>query len=265
VEVKSDVVDVDHWAEELLTAERDHRAIAPITDKEPDLTLAEAYAIQDRAVQRKVAAGERIVGAKLGLTSVAKQAQMGVDEPVFAFLTDAMALPAEQPVPLNDLIHPRVEPEIVFLLGEHVQGPGATAHDVVAATAAVCCGLEIIDSRFESFRFTLPDVVADNSSAARFVLGTQRVEPAPVDLGLLGVLLEVGPDLVETAAGAACMGHPATAVAALANWLASRGQALEAGWVVLSGGLTSAVPLDAHAPVTATFAHLGCVGVRALN
>jgi 2-oxo-3-hexenedioate decarboxylase len=190
---------------------------------------------------------------------------MGVDEPVFAFLTDAMAMPVEQPVLLEDLIHPRVEPEVVFLLGKDVQGPGATAHDVVAATAAVCCGLEIIDSRYESFRFTLPDVVADSASAAHFVLGTRRVEPASIDLGLLGVLLEVGPDLVETAAGAACMGHPATAVAALANWLASRDQRLEAGWIVLSGGLTTAVALDANAPVSATFAHLGPVGVRAVG
>lgn len=257
------VVDVAHWSEVLTAATREARPITPITDTQPDLSLDQAYAIQDAVLERKTAEGEHILGAKLGLTSAAKQAQMGVDEPVFAWLTDAMALGGDRPVRLDELIQPRVEPEIVFLIGEDLPGPGVTAHDVLAATAAVCCGLEIIDSRYEAFRFTLPDVVADNASAARFVLGTTRVQPDAVDLGLVGVLLEVGPDIVETAAGAACLGHPAYAVATLANWLGRRGEKLRAGWIVLSGGLTNAVSLTADAPVTATFGHLGSVSVRA--
>lgn len=255
-------VDIERWADHLEAAARARTAVAPITDTEPRLSLDDAYAIQDAVLVRHLADGQRVVGAKLGLTSVAKQAQMGVSAPVFGWLTDDMALPLESPLALDELIHPRVEPEIVFRMAEDVAGPGVTAHDVLDATASVCCGLEIIDSRYEAFRFTLPDVVADNTSAARFMLGLRRVEVDAVDLDLLGVLLEVGPDLVETAAGAACVGHPANAVAMLANWLGARDRRLEAGWVVLSGGLTAAVSLAVAAPVRATFAHLGSVGVR---
>jgi 2-oxo-3-hexenedioate decarboxylase len=258
------VVDVDHWADHLVKARATCTAVAPITDSEPELTLDDAYAIQETVLERSLADGRRVVGAKLGLTSVAKQVQMGVDQPVFGWLTDDMQLPAEAPVRLDEVIHPRVEPEIVFVLGDDLVGPRITAHDVLDATAFVCAGLEIIDSRYESFRFTLPDVVADNTSAAKLTLGIERHSVDRLDLGLVGVLLEVGPELVETAAGAACLGHPATAVAALANWLADRGRSLEAGWFVLSGGLTAAVALTETRPVCATFGHLGTVSVRAV-
>lgn len=255
-------IDVEHWAGYLGDAVRDRRAVAPITDTEPDLSLEDAYAIQDALLEQRLSEGRRVVGAKLGLTSVAKQTQMGVSAPIFGWLTDDMALPLETPLTLDELIHPRVEPEIVFRMAEDIAGPGISAHDVLDATASVSCGLEIIDSRYEAFRFTLPDVVADNTSAACFTLGLGCVEPASLELDLLGVLLEAGPDLVETAAGAACVGHPANAVAMLANWLGERGRRIETGWVVLSGGLTAAVPLEIATPVRATFAHLGSVGVR---
>lgn len=258
-------VAVRAWADRLLEAEERRTPIPPITDLEPDLPLVDAYAIQEEVLERRLARGERIVGAKVGLTSRAKQRQMGVAEPVYGWLTDAMLLPAEAPVALSELIHPRVEPEIVFLLGSPLEGPGVSAQEVLAATAAVCCGLEVLDSRFRDFRFTLPDVVADNTSAARFTLGPRRRPPSDLDLSLLGCLLENGPEVVATAAGAAVLGHPAEAVARLADHLASRGRRLEAGWIVLSGGLTDAVPLAEGGHVTATFAHLGRVGVRAVG
>lgn len=257
-------VDAAKWAEHLLDAEARRAPVAPITDAEPSLGLDDAYAIQDELLSRRLARGERLVGAKVGLTSRAKQEAMGVDEPVYGWLTDAMALPAEAPLRLGELIHPRVEPEIVFVLGDDLAGPGVTGQDVLAATAAVCCGLEVIDSRFEAFRFTLPDVVADNTSAARYVLGLRRLPAHSLDLSLVGCLLEDGADLVATAAGAAVVGHPAESVALLANHLGRRGRRLEAGWVVLSGGLTDAVRLRPGSHVTATFAHLGRVGLRAV-
>jgi 2-oxo-3-hexenedioate decarboxylase len=257
-------VDAGKWADHLLDAEARRTAVTPISETEPTITLEDAYAIQDELLARRLARGERLVGAKVGLTSRAKQQAMGVAEPVYGWLTDAMAHPAEAPLPLGTLIHPRVEPEVVFLLGADLAGPGVTAQDVLAATAAVCCGLEVIDSRYEEFRFTLPDVVADNTSAARFVLGPRRLAPAGLDLSLVGCLLEDGPDLVATAAGAAVVGHPAESVALLANHLGRRGRRLEAGWVVLSGGLTDAVRLAPGSHVSATFGHLGRVGVRAI-
>ena len=255
-------VDVGRWANDLRAARARCEPIAPITDAERELSLDDAYAIQEAALEGAIADGRRVVGAKVGLTSTAKQQQMGVDEPVFGWLTDDMWLPLETPVQLDAMIHPRVEPEIVFLLADELAGPGVSPHDVLTATDSMCCGLEVIDSRYESFRFTLPDTVADNTSAAGFSLGLRRCAPDSIDLALVGVLLEVGSDLVETAAGAACLGHPAEAVAALANFVGARGRRLEAGSIVLSGGLTAAVPLAAGAPVSATFGHLGAVAVR---
>jgi 2-oxo-3-hexenedioate decarboxylase len=254
---------IDHakWAEYLLDAEAKVEAVAPITDVEPDLTIEDAYLIQDKILERKLADGEQIVGAKLGLTSRAKQESMGVHEPIYAWLTDRMLSPLEAPLALDELIHPRAEPEIVFVLERDLAGPGVSAQVVLDATTAVCCGMEIIDSRYADFRFTLPDVVADNASSARFVLGPRRVAP-DFDLSLEGCLLEVHGDLVATAAGAAVLGHPAEAVALLANALGARGRKLEAGWIVLSGGLTDAQPVTRGRNIAATFARLGSVGVR---
>jgi 2-oxo-3-hexenedioate decarboxylase len=257
------VTDIAKWAEHLLEAEARRQAVPPITDAEPGLRVDEAYEIQDELVRRRVARGETVAGAKLGLTSRAKQRAMGVDEPVYGVLTDAMLLAADQPLALDGLIHPRAEPEIVFILGEDLAGPGVTLHDVLDATAAVCCGLEVIDSRYEDFRFTLADVVADNTSAARFVLGPRSAVP-DFDLALVGCVLEVDGIPHETAAGAAVLGHPAEAVALLANRQARLGRSLRAGWVVLSGGLTNAVPLHAGGHVAAAFGRLGRVSLRSV-
>jgi 2-oxo-3-hexenedioate decarboxylase len=257
-------VDFEKWAGHLLDAEARRQAVAPITDTEPGLSVEDGYAIQGALIARRQSAGERIVGVKLGLTSKAKQQAMNVDEPCFAVLTDAMHLPAEVPLSVGDLIHPRVEPEIVLYLGEDVAGPGVTSQDVLDAAAAASCGLEVIDSRYADFKFTLADVVADNASSARFTLGTCRVDPRSVDLALVGCLLEHDGNLVATAAGAAVLGHPAEGVARLANWLGERGRTLRSGWAVLTGGLTDAVPLAPGSHVVATFGHLGRVGLRAV-
>jgi 2-oxo-3-hexenedioate decarboxylase len=256
-------VDIGKWAGELFEAEQRRQATPPITDTEPDLSLEDAYAIQAEFVARKVAAGERVIGAKLGLTSRAKQRAVGVDEPIYAWLTDAMVQPADLPVSLGELIHPRVEPEIVFIMAEELAGPGVTAQDVLSATAAVCAGVEVIDSRYVDFRFTLPDVVADNASSARFILGPSQVR-ADFDLSLTGCVVQDGAEVVETATGAAVMGHPANAVALLANALGRRGQRIEPGWPVLSGGLTAPVRLRPGASVTVSFARLGSIAVRAV-
>jgi 2-oxo-3-hexenedioate decarboxylase len=255
------VTDVDRWAALLLEAERRAQPVSPITADEPGLSLDETYQIQDELIARKLASGQRVVGAKLGLTSRAKQQAMGVHEPLYAWLTDAMLLSFEEPLALGGLIHPRAEPEIAFHACERLAGPGVSAHDVLDATAWVAGAIEVIDSRYKDFRFTLPDVVADNASSARFVLGPRRVAPT-FDLGLVGCLFERDGQLVASAAGAAVLGHPAEAVALLANWLGRRGRAIEPGWTVLSGGLTDAVALSAGSSVEATFGRLGRVGLR---
>ncbi|MCP9968218.1 hypothetical protein LUX57_26190 [Actinomadura madurae] len=152
-------------AERITAATAARRAIDPFTDTDPDLTLPTAYAAQDLVVAERVDGGHPVIGAKLGLTSRAKQRAMGVDEPLHGWLTADMVCAPGEPLDLGRWIHPRVEPEIAFVLGRELPGPASIA-DVLAASAGVCAVLEVIDSRYADFRFRLPDVVADNASGA---------------------------------------------------------------------------------------------------
>ena len=167
---------VDHraWAEYLLDAADRRAEVVSIAKQVDVLTVDDGYDIQAALLDLRLARGERLVGAKLGLTSVAKQQQMGVDEPAYGWVTDRSVLTSDA-VPLDELIHPRAEPEIVFRLGSDLSGPSLTPGDVLDATAEVLGGIEIIDSRYEAFAFTLPDVIADNTSAARVRLGASGV------------------------------------------------------------------------------------------
>jgi 2-oxo-3-hexenedioate decarboxylase len=253
--------DVAGAADLLLAAEAAAVARGPITDQWPDLDLATAYAIQDAALVRRRARGETLIGVKLGLTSRAKQQRMGISSPSLAWLTDAMVLPTGDPLPRARLIHPRPEPEIVFVLGRPLRGPGVTAATALAAVEAGYAGIEIIDSRYVDFRFTLPDVVADNASSGVFATAGRGLPPAQVDLALEAVLLEVDGQVVDTATGAAVQGHPAEALALAANSLAERGLGLEAGWIVLTGGMTDAVPVAPRARICAQFSTLGTVTI----
>ncbi|MEU7791289.1 MULTISPECIES: fumarylacetoacetate hydrolase family protein [unclassified Amycolatopsis] len=234
---------------------------SPLSEEWPGLDVDTAYAIQDEALRQRRARGETLIGVKLGLTSRAKQERMGIDSPLLAWLTDAMVLPAGVPVP--SLIHPRAEPELVFVLGRRLAGPGVTAATALAAVDRVYGGVEVIDSRYADYRFTLPDAVADNGSSAYFSVGPVGVPPASLDLSLEATLLEVDGQIVDTATGAAVQGHPAEALALAANSLAARGLALEPGWLVLTGGMTDAVPLRRGSRVAAHFSHLGSVTLSA--
>lgn len=252
---------IDQAAGTLLDAERRGTAVRQLTDQWPDLDLHSAYAVQDAALRRRTADGARLVGVKLGLTSVAKQRSIGIHAPITAWLTDRMRWPADRPVPYDRLIQPRAEPELAFVLGERLSGTGVTAAAALAAVRGVRAGIEIIDSRYTGFRFSLPDVVADNASSALFVLGERELPPDELDLVAEECVLTVGGAPVATATGADVLGSPAEALARAANELAARGLALEAGSLVLTGGMTAAVPLVPGRPVSARFARLGTVGV----
>jgi 2-oxo-3-hexenedioate decarboxylase len=255
------MIEASQIAEVLASAERDRKELTPFTDEHPDLDVQTGYDAQWAGIERRLAAGERLVAAKLGLTSKAKQRVMNVDAPLYGWVTDRMLLPYGEPVELSRFIHPRVEPEIAFLLARPVAAP-ATVTSVLAATEAVFAAVDVLDSRYENFRFKLPDVVADNASAAGFLLGPRAVPPAQLeDLRLLGCVLRVDGDVVATAAGAAVMGHPAASVAWLLNRLAERGQTLDAGMLVFSGGLTEPVPLGPGTSVTAEIESLGTIEV----
>ncbi|GAA1955381.1 4-oxalocrotonate decarboxylase [Amycolatopsis minnesotensis] len=246
-------------AEALLAAERTATARPSLTGEWAGLDLRTAYAVQDEALRIRVARGERVVGVKLGLTSKAERERMGADRPIVAWLTDAMVLPAGAPLPGAGLIHPRVEPEIAFTLSRALAGPGVTAAAALAAVDTVHAGLEMIDSRFDGYQFTIADAVADNGSSSLFTLGSVAAAPRGLDLALEACLLEVDGSVVDSATGAAVQGHPAEALALAANLLGERGSRLEAGWVVLTGGMTDAVPSAAGGRVAAQFTSLGTV------
>jgi 2-oxo-3-hexenedioate decarboxylase len=255
------VIDAQEIAADLVAAERERKTIAQFSDHHPDLDLATAYRAQQAFVRAKVDAGERLVGYKLGLTSRNKQQAMGVDAPLYGRVTSGMLSGYGEPVRLDRFIHPRVESEIAFLLARDV-APPATVTSVLAATEVVFGAVDVLDSRYEGFRFTLEDVVADNASAGAFYLGpiARRLDELP-DLRLLGCVVRVDGEVAMTAAGAAVMGHPAASVAWLANQLAAGGEALHAGQLVFSGGVTAPVPVVAGASVTFEFDALGAIEV----
>lgn len=255
-------IDHGHWADYLLAGVDERRDVPGITKTITDLGVDDAYAIQTALLERYLARGETIAGAKLGLTSAAKQEQMGVDEPVYGWVLASSVLGADATVSVDELIHPRVEPEIVFVLGEDLAGPGVTAGDVLDATAKIVGGIEVIDSRYEAFSFTLPDVIADNTSAARVAVGTQGITPGEADLETLGCVFDIDGAITGTATAAALLGDPAGCVAMLANHLGRHGQKLQAGWVIPAGAPTDARPLGVGTVATARFSALGPVVVR---
>lgn len=254
---------VESAAAELLAACDEARARGSFEQQWPGFDEESAYAVQDEALRLRRARGETLIGIKLGVTSRAKQRQVGVSTPNVAWLTDAMVLGAGLPVPVEEMIHPRVEPEIAFVLAEGLSGPGTNAGSAMRAVGSVHSALEIIDSRYSGYQFTLPDVTADNGSSGRFVLGSRPVDPTGLDLAMEGCLLEVDGEVVDSASGAAVLGHPAEALAFAANSLAARGHELRPGWVVLTGGMTDAITLHAGGSVGAQFTHLGAVTVHA--
>jgi 2-oxo-3-hexenedioate decarboxylase len=249
----------DEIARTLIEAAQTRTAVAPLTDTYPDLDFDTAYEVQDALVAARVNAGAVVVGAKLGLTSRAKQLQMKVDRPLYGFLTDDMQIDTGESLECGRFIQPRCEPEIAFLLGADLAGAHVTAAHVLAATEFVFPAVDVLDSRFAGYAFTFTDVIADNSSSAAFTLGGQATDPEGIDLRLIGCSFEKNGQLVATAAGAAVMGHPAASVAWMVRQLARRGRGLTAGQVVMAGALTEAVPVSPGDTVVARFDRLGTV------
>ncbi|MEO3828079.1 fumarylacetoacetate hydrolase family protein [Actinomadura sp. B10D3] len=245
------MVDVHALAATLDEAARDVRAIPKLTARTP-LDVATAYAVQRAGIDLRLRRGERVAGVKMGFTSRAKMVQMGVDDVIWGLLTDGM--PAEASVDVSRLIHPRIEPEIAYLIGREVR----SAAGVESAVAGVAVGFEVLDSRYTGFEFTLPDVIADNASAARFGFGTWH---PPRDVSNVGLLMEIDGRPVQTGSSAAILGDPARALRAAARLAVGAGMALEPGWIVLAGAATAAVPLPKDAHVRVTGAGLGSVEV----
>ncbi|HZT06752.1 MAG TPA: fumarylacetoacetate hydrolase family protein [Chloroflexota bacterium] len=246
----------------LVEAEESRKAIPPLVQTYPGLSADDAYRIQMATIDRKLEAGARVVGHKIGLTSVAMQQLLGVDQPDFGHILDTMMVPNGGALQRSDLVYPRVEGEIAFVLAEDLRGPGVTVPRVLAATKYVMPALEVVDSRVADWKITLADTIADNASSCRMVVGGRCLPVDGLDLRLVGMILEKNGEIVNSAAGAAVLGNPAQAVAWLANRLADFDVTLRAGEVILPGALTAAVSVEAGDTVQATFDHLGSVCVR---
>jgi len=253
-------LDHGHWATYLLAGVDNRREVQAITKQVDELSIDDAYAIQAALLELQLGRGDTLAGAKLGLTSKAKQEQMGVDEPVYGWVPAASVI-TDGTVALDELIHPRCEPELVFILGQDLAGPGVTANDVLDATDRVVGGIEIIDSRYEAFSFTLPDVIADNTSAARVAIGEDGIGPRDADLAAITCAFDINGETTGQATGAALLGDPAGCVAMLANHLGKHGQKLEAGWLVMAGAPVGAQPLTDGTVATARYSDLGSVTI----
>lgn len=255
-------MDIQKAADALYEAERGAYQIPMISGDNPDMTVADAYAVQLRNVQRRLEGGEKLVGMKIGLTSKGMQQLLGVDVPDYGHLTDRMLLLEGQPCPTGELIQPKVEGELAFCLKKTLRGPGLTIADVYDATDYVVPALEIVDSRIKDWKIKLVDTIADNGSSARLVVGSRMTPIHQVDMRLTGMTLEKNGELANSGTTAEVWGNPAAAVAWLGNALAAYDIALEAGSIVLAGALTAALPAAAGDCFTASFCGLGSVSVK---
>jgi 2-keto-4-pentenoate hydratase len=252
-------VDVDSIAEELLAVSRSGATIKPLTSTYTDLTVDEAYLIQQRQADIRIAGGARIVGYKIGLTSAAMQQQLGVDQPDYGHLFTDMLHAADEPIAAAAFLQPRAEPEVVLVLGADLPGPGLSVADVLSATAYALPAIEIIDSRITDWRITLADTIADNASSGGLVIGGTPTPIAGLDLAVAGCVLRRNGRIQQTGAGAAVMGSPLQAAAWLANTLTARGVRLAAGHIILTGSITAAIGVQPGDAVTATIDRLGSV------
>lgn len=247
--------DVDH-------AQTHGHTIAKITDAFPGMTIDDGYAVQDELLLRWEARGRKFYGYKGGLTSRAKMVQMGVDVPCFGMLMRDTCDPDGGVVPTAGLIHPRVEAELAFVTAKDLEGPSVSIEEIYAATDYIIPAIEIIDSRFEKFKFDLPSVVADNTSSARFVAGGRPRRPTELDFSTIGVVLEINGEPQAFASSAAVLGHPVHVMQMLVSWLHGRGRKLAAGSIVLSGAMTEAFPITAGDSVCARYQDMGTINVR---
>jgi 2-oxo-3-hexenedioate decarboxylase len=253
---------IEKLAKHCEDAELNAQEITKITDDYPEMTYEDAYDIQWTARKAKEARGTKIVGMKMGLTSQAKMKQMGVPNPCYGYLADYFAYGDGAEIKIDELIHPKVEAEIAFVLKDDLNGPGCHIGDVLAATDFVMPAVEIIDSRYKDFKFDLKSVIADNSSSSRYVTGGRMRDIKDLDLKTLGVVMEINGEVVQLGAGAAVLGHPATAIAMLANMMGERGETLKAGSYILSGAITAAMSVKKGDNVTVKFQDLGTLTMK---
>ena len=237
---------IQHYGDALYDALCERRTLPPLTSTDPDITIEDAYRISQVFLARRLNAGERLVGKKIGVTSKPVQDMLGVFQPDFGFLTDAMEYPDGADIPIaNKLIQPRAEGEIAFRLRKDLQGPGVTEQDVLDATATIMPCFEIVDSRIDDWKIRIQDTVADNASCGVYVFGRNEVDPRDFDLPALKMTIYKNGERHSEGLGSAVQGNPLTAVAWLANTLGELGIPFKAGEIILSGSLAPLIPVVA--------------------
>ncbi len=246
-------------AQLLLQAYEQGQPIAPLSQTFPDIDLQDAYAIQLEQIDAWKKSGKTVIGHKVGLTSLAVQKQLGVNQPDFGHLTNDMFYLSGQPIPVGTFLQPRVEPEIAFVLKKSLSGPNVTVAEAIQAVDFVVASLEIVDSRIADWKISLTDTVADNASSGGVVLGTKPLKLEEVDLRLLGAVLYKNGQIQHSGAGASVLGSPISSLVWLANTLGRLGTTLEAGEVVIPGAITPMVSAAPGDTITAVFAGLGSV------
>lgn len=254
--------DRDKAADLLMLAEKERKPVVQLSKTWPDITIEDAYAISTEVTRRKIAAGAKLIGHKIGLTSKAMQQSSQINEPDYGHLLDTMLHDERVPLDLSTLIDPQIEIEPAFVLGSRLQGPNVGIADVLAATEYVCVCFEVIDSRIIDWRVRLQDTVADNGSSARVVLGAFKAAPNTLELDNLETELELDGVVRETGNTSAILGHPANGIAWLANRISEFGLTLDAGHVVLPGTCTRCVRIGGHARVAGRIEGLGEVTLQ---
>ena len=253
---------ITQLGDELYAALTAGKTVSPLTSRGFDITIEDAYHIQQRMLARRIEKGEKVVGKKIGVTSKAVMNMLGVGQPDFGYLLDGMVYNEGESIPMESLIQPKAEGEIAFLLNKDLMGPGLTAADILAATEGVMACFEIVDSRIQDWKIKIQDTVADNASCGVFVLGDKLVDPKKVDLSMCGMVLEKNGEIAVTGAGAATMASPVNAMVWLANTLGRLGIGLNAGDIVLSGALGAMVPVQAGDSLRCTIGGIGGCSVR---
>jgi 2-oxopent-4-enoate/cis-2-oxohex-4-enoate hydratase len=253
---------IHRLGDELYQALVDRGVVEPLTARHDGITIDDAYRVQQRMLSRRLAAGERVIGKKIGVTSRAVMNMLGVFQPDFGYLLDGMLVNEGDSIDAATLIQPKAEGEIAFVLKRDLMGPGVGNADVLAATECVMPCFEIVDSRIRDWKIRIQDTVADNASCGVFVLGDRALDPRRIDLATCGMVLEKNGEIVATGAGAAALGSPLNAVAWLANTLGRLGIGLKAGEVVLSGALAAMFPAARGDNFRVSIGGLGGCSVR---
>jgi 2-oxopent-4-enoate/cis-2-oxohex-4-enoate hydratase len=254
---------IARFGDELYAALRSRTTVAPLTERVPGITIEDAYHVSLHMVERRVADGERIVGKNTGVTGIPVQRMLNVHQPDFGYLTDKMVYQDGAEMPIStELIQPRAEGEIAFVLAKDLVGPGVTEADAIAATDYVVPCFEVVDSRIHDWKIKIQDTVADNASSGLFLLGSDRADPRDLDLFTVGMVVEKNGQVLSTGAGAAALRSPANCVAWLANTLGELGVPLKAGEIILSGSLVPLEPVVAGDHMKVTIAGIGSATVR---